>query len=149
MAHDFLEERVKAIKLLLINNVSVIFTSTFGGFFGLVLIALPFSQNLKNVNYKSIGIGIIFQIILAILLLKVPLIVDAFKFLGDGVIALQNATAKGTSFLFDFYRVQFFHFSLEDPSVQVQSAHFAFGILPFILVMSALTLLWLWHIKKY
>ncbi len=61
------------------------------GFFGLVLIALPFSQNLKNVNYKSIGIGIIFQIVLAILLLKVPLIVDAFKFLGDGVIALQKA----------------------------------------------------------
>ena len=66
------------------------------GFFGLVLIALPFSQSFKNVNYKSIGIGIIFQIVLAILLLKVPLIVDAFKFLGDGVIALQNATAQGT-----------------------------------------------------
>ena len=72
------------------------------GFFGLVLIALPFSQNLKNVNYKSIGIGIIFQIVLAILLLKVPLIVDAFKFLGDGVIALQTATAKGTAFLVGF-----------------------------------------------
>ncbi|MEC7999945.1 MAG: nucleoside transporter C-terminal domain-containing protein [Pseudomonadota bacterium] len=116
------------------------------GFFGLVLIALPFSQNLKNVNYKSIGIGIIFQIVLAILLLKVPLIVDAFKFLGDGVIALQNATAKGTSFLFGFLSSPALPFSLEDPSVQVQSAYFAFGILPFILVMSALTA-WLWHIK--
>ena len=30
--------------------------------------------------------------------------------------------------------------------MQVQSAYFAFGILPFILVMSALTA-WLWHIK--
>ena len=54
------------------------------GFFGLVLIALPFSQNLKNVNYKSIGIGIIFQIVLAILLLKVPLIVDAQRIPNQG-----------------------------------------------------------------
>ena len=37
-------------------------------------------------------------------------------------------------------------FVQSDPSAQVQSAYFAFGILPFILVMSALTA-WLWHIK--
>ena len=72
------------------------------GFIGLTAIALPFSSNIRAINYRNIVVGIIFQIILAFILIKIPLIVSFFKSLGDGVIALQNATQKGTSFLFGF-----------------------------------------------
>ena len=73
------------------------------GFIGLTAIAIPFSSNIKEINYKNIIIGILFQIVLAFILIKIPIIVTFFKSLGDGVIALQNATQKGTSFLFCFW----------------------------------------------
>ena len=115
------------------------------GFIGLTAIAIPFSSNIKEINYRNIGVGILFQILLAFILIKIPIIVTFFKSLGDGVIALQNATQKVPLFYLGSYQVQD-SFVQSDPSAQVQSAYFAFGILPFILVMSALTA-WLWHIK--
>ena len=116
------------------------------GFIGLTAIAIPFSSSIREINYRNIAVGILFQIFLAFILIKIPIIVTFFKSLGDGVIALQNATQKGTSFLFGFLSSPGLPFVQSDPSAQVQSAYFAFGILPFILVMSALTA-WLWHIK--
>ena len=108
------------------------------GFIGLTALAIPFSSNIKEINYRNIAVGILFQILLAFILIKIPIIVTFFKSLGDGVIALQNATQKGTSFLFGFLSSPGLPFVQSDPSAQVQSAYFAFGILPFILVMSAL-----------
>ena len=43
------------------------------GFIGLIVIALPFSENAKIINYKYILYGILSQVILALLLLKVSL----------------------------------------------------------------------------
>ena len=72
------------------------------GFIGLTALAIPFSSNIREINYKNIIVGILFQIFLALILIKIPIIVNFFKSLGDGVIALQNATQQGTSFLFGF-----------------------------------------------
>ena len=55
------------------------------GFFGLIIIALPLSDNYKIINYKYVLYGILSQILLAAILLKVPLVISAFEILGNGV----------------------------------------------------------------
>ena len=51
------------------------------GFVGLIIIAMPFSDNYKIINYKYVGYGILSQIILAAILLKVPLFLWLFVYL--------------------------------------------------------------------
>ena len=36
------------------------------GFIGLTAIAIPFSSNIREINYRNIGVGILFQIVLGI-----------------------------------------------------------------------------------
>ena len=98
------------------------------GFIGLTALAIPFSSNIKEINYKNIAVGILFQIFLAFILIKIPIIVSFFKSLGDGVIALQDATKKGTSFLFGFLSSPGLPFVQSDPSAEIESAYLALGI---------------------
>ena len=70
------------------------------GFIGLVLIAIPFSSNIKIINYKHILSAIFFQLFLAFILIKVPVITNLFSYLADAVAALQIAPGKGTEFVF-------------------------------------------------
>ena len=72
------------------------------GFIGLIALAIPFSNNLKLINYKHVAGGILFQVILAALLLKAPLITSFFEYLSNGVEVLKVATAEGTSFIFGY-----------------------------------------------
>ena len=62
------------------------------GFIGLIALAIPFSNNIKLINYKHLVAGIAFQIFLALLLLKAPLITSFFTYLADGVEVLKVAT---------------------------------------------------------
>jgi len=55
------------------------------GFVGLIVIAIPFSENIKTINYRYIIFGIFAQIFLALILLKAPLVTDFFIMLGNGV----------------------------------------------------------------
>ena len=59
------------------------------GFVGLVLIAFPFSSNIKIINYRHIIYAILFQLVLAFILIKIPVITNLFSYLADGVAALQ------------------------------------------------------------
>ncbi|MGB2102026.1 MAG: Na+ dependent nucleoside transporter N-terminal domain-containing protein, partial [Gammaproteobacteria bacterium] len=105
------------------------------GFIGLIALAIPFSNNIKLINYKHLAAGILFQIFLALLLLKAPLITSFFTYLADGVEVLKVATKEGTIFMFGY---------LGDPA---DGMIFAFHILPFIIVMSCLTaILWYWGV---
>jgi CNT family concentrative nucleoside transporter len=42
------------------------------GFVGLVALAIPFSDNFKEISFKYIFYGILAQLFLALILLKVP-----------------------------------------------------------------------------
>ena len=64
------------------------------GFVGLTLIAIPFSSNYKIINYRYIAYGILSQLLLAAILLKVPFIINFFELLGNAVTILQNATTE-------------------------------------------------------
>ena len=114
------------------------------GFIGLVALAIPFSENYKQINYKYVLYGIVSQFILAAVLLKLPFIISFFEILGNGVTILQNATIEGASFVFGYPPTdsEFAYRSLLET--------FAFGVLPYIIVMSCISaILWHWNILPY
>ena len=115
------------------------------GFVGLVCIAIPFSQNRSSINYRYIFVAIIFQIILAFALLKIPFIVQIFAYLSAGVSSLQAATQEGAEFVFGYLSNT--SSSPFESSGTGNSMIFAFQILPLIIVISSLSaLLWFWNI---
>lgn len=116
----------------------------FIGFIGLVALAIPFSDNYKQINYKYVLYGVLSQFILAAILLKLPFIISFFEILGNGVTILQNATVEGASFVFGYppTDTEFAYRSLLET--------FAFGVLPYIIVMSCISaILWHWGILPY
>ena len=114
------------------------------GFVGLIIIALPFSDNYKIINYKYVSYGILSQIILAAIFLKVPFIISAFEILGNGVVILQEATVEGAKFVFGY--------PPSDDSNPYRSLleTFAFGVLPYIIVMACISaILWYWGVLPF
>jgi len=127
-------------------NVPLILQITIG-FIGLTLLAIPLSAKKSAINYRHILIAIGFQILLAFALIKVPLIIKIFSYLSEGVIALQEATTQGTTFVFGYLGGGNAPFM---DGGSGSSLIFAFGILPLIIVMSCLTaLLWFWKILPF
>jgi len=114
------------------------------GFIGLILLAIPFSENLKIINYRYIIYGILSQILLAVVLLKIPLIIGFFEVLGNAVIILQEATVEGATFVFGY-----------PPSDNLNPYRslletFAFGVLPYIIVMACISaILWYWGVLPF
>tara|TARA_B100000963_G_scaffold93621_1_gene80591 strand:+ start:10064 stop:11314 length:1251 start_codon:yes stop_codon:yes gene_type:complete len=114
------------------------------GFVGLIAVAIPFSENFKIINYKYILYGILAQIILAILLLKIPVVVSFFELLGQAVVIIQEATTEGSNFVFGY--------PPDDSASPYRSLleTFAFGVLPYIIVMACLSaILWYWGILPF
>ena len=116
----------------------------FIGFIGLVALAIPFSDNFKTINYRYVLYGILAQIILAVILLKLPFVVSFFEILGNGVVILQQATQEGANFVFGYPPT--------DSSSPYRSLleTFAFGVLPYIIVMACISaILWYWGILPF
>ena len=120
------------------------FLHIFIGFIGLVAIAIPFSNNYKIINYRYILYGIFSQLFLAAILLKLPFVINFFELLGNGVTILQNATVEGASFVFGYP-------PSDNASVYRSLLEtFAFGVLPYIIVMSCISaILWHWGILPF
>ena len=116
----------------------------FIGFIGLVAIAIPFSNNYKIINYRYIFYGIVSQLFLAAILLKLPIVINFFELLGNGVTILQNATIEGAGFVFGYPPT-------EDASPYRSLLEtFAFGVLPYIIVMSCISaILWHWGVLPF
>lgn len=87
------------------------------------------------------GLGV--QIALALVLLKLPPVQEAFLALGGVVAALQKATQAGTGFVFGYLGGGDLPFTESHPGA---SFVLAFQVLPLVLVMSALSAL-LFHWK--
>lgn len=98
------------------------------GMVSLICIAFLFSSNRKAINWKTVGIGLAFQLIIAIGVLKVGFIKTIFEFIGQGFIEILSYTKAGSEFLFGgMLDVTSFGFI------------FAFQVLPTIIFFSALT----------
>ena len=116
----------------------------FIGFIGLILIAIPFSDNFKIINYRFVIYGILCQIVLAVILLKIPFVISFFEILGNGVVVLQEATVEGAQFVFGY--------PPSDDTSPYRSLleTFAFGVLPYIIVMACISaILWYWGILPF
>lgn len=75
----------------------------FIGFFGIVVIlalAFALSNNRKAINYRTVGVGLLIQVILAVFILKTPVGKSVFGFLGKIVQKLLQFSDKGAEFIF-------------------------------------------------
>ncbi|ARV09380.1 Na+ dependent nucleoside transporter [Winogradskyella sp. PC-19] len=98
------------------------------GMVTLLFIAFLFSSNRKAINWKTIGIGLAFQLVIAVGVLKVEFVKTAFEFIGKGFIEILKFTQAGSQFLFgDMLNIDSFGYI------------FAFQVLPTIIFFSALT----------
>jgi|TARA_R110002020_G_scaffold475984_1_gene715642 CNT family concentrative nucleoside transporter len=99
------------------------------GMFTLLLIAFLFSANRKAINWHTVGLGLAFQIVIAIGVLKVPFIQNIFDFVGKIFVKILEFTQAGSKFLFEGLVVDMDTFGFI----------FAFQVLPTIIFFSALT----------
>jgi CNT family concentrative nucleoside transporter len=118
--------------------------------FGLLVFmgfAWAVSENRRAASPRVAVSGIAAQLILAALLLKLPPLEAALAGLNDLVLALQNATTAGTSFVFGYLGGGPLPFEETQPGA---SFVLAFRALPLILVVSALTaVLTYWRILPW
>ena len=110
-------------------------------------LAWLFGERRQAVPWRSIAIGVGLQFVLAGLLLHLPLFKDFFLALNGMLLALQQATQDGTSFVFGYLGGAPLPFEESQPGA---SFVFATRALPLILVISALTsLLFYWRILPW
>ncbi|TRO64126.1 NupC/NupG family nucleoside CNT transporter [Christiangramia sabulilitoris] len=98
------------------------------GMMVLILIAFLFSSNRKAINWKTVGLGITAQLVLAIGVLKITVVQNIFEFVGNIFVLILDFTAAGSEFLLGgMMDVDSFGFI------------FLFQVLPTIIFFSALT----------
>ena len=116
------------------------------GFFILLLLGAIFSENVKAIKIRYLVSAVVIQVLLALVLIKVPLVSNFFEYLSYGVMTLKEANDYGTSFVFGYLADK----APNAPFDITNSAGtfiFAFGGLTLIIVMSAISaLLWHWRI---
>lgn len=99
------------------------------GMITLIIIAVLFSSNRKAINWKTVGLGLAFQLIIAVCVLKVPFVESIFDFIGSIFVSILEFTLAGSDFLFQGL--------VSDTSTF--GYIFAFQVLPTIIFFSALT----------
>ena len=90
---------------------------------------LDITSNRKAIDWKIVGIGLAFQLLIAIGVLKVEFIKSIFEFVGGLFVSVLDFTRAGSKFLFEGLVVDM------DPFGFI----FAFQVLPTIIFFSALT----------
>ncbi|MGV8140094.1 MAG: NupC/NupG family nucleoside CNT transporter [Mangrovibacterium sp.] len=107
-----------------------------GGILILVGFGFLFSKDRRNISWKTVGVGLAFQVVLAISILYVPFVRSTFEIFGQIFVKILDFSRTGSEFLFG---------SLLD--MNKFGSIFAFQILPTIVFFSALTsLLFYWGI---
>jgi CNT family concentrative nucleoside transporter len=116
----------------IIPSQGLTFTSVWRGALGmfvLIVIAFLFSSNKKAIDWKTVGIGLAFQLLIAIGVLKVDFVKKAFEAVGQLFVSVLDFTRAGSQFLFEGLVVDMDTFGFI----------FAFQVLPTIIFFSALT----------
>lgn len=114
------------------------------GLFLLAFIAWLLGENRKNARWQDAATGILVQLIIAIILIKLPFSQDFFLMLNSFVLTLERATQAGTAFVFGYLGGGPLPFEQNYPH---STFILAFQALPLILLVSALSsLLFYWRI---
>lgn len=98
------------------------------GMVSLIVIAFLFSSNKKSINWKTVGLGLAFQLLIAIGVLKVNFIKSGFEAVGQLFVNVLEYTKAGSEFLFGGML-----------NIDSYGFIFAFQVLPTIIFFSALT----------
>lgn len=99
------------------------------GMLTLIVLAYLFSSNRKAIPWKTVGIGLAFQVIIAIGVLKISFVQAGFEAVGQIFVNILDFTRAGSKFLFEGLVVDMNTFGYI----------FAFQVLPTIVFFSALT----------
>ena len=94
----------------------------------LLFIAVLFSNNRKQIAWKTVGIGLLIQVIIAIGVLKVDVIKRVFEIMGSFFIKILEYTGAGTKMLLG-----------EFGNIETYGFIFVFQALPVIIFFSALS----------
>ncbi|MBU79186.1 MAG: Na+ dependent nucleoside transporter [Flavobacteriales bacterium] len=117
------------MELILSQGVSI--ESISKGVIGIVfllLVCYVFSTNRKAINWKTIGLSLVIQIVIAVGVLKVNWIANLFEFFGSFFLKILDFTNAGTSMILG-----------EFVNIEKTGYVFAFQALPVIIFFSALT----------
>jgi CNT family concentrative nucleoside transporter len=102
------------------------------------------SEDRRVFNWRMVAGTLLLQMVIALALLKLPVVRDALFRLNGVVAALSQATMAGTSFIFGYLGGGAAPFTVTHPANMI---NLAFGILPLVMVVSALSaILWHWRI---
>ncbi len=114
------------------------------GILAFILFAWLLSDNRRKFPVKLAFYGVASQVLIAIVLLKLPLFTNLFMQVNRAVLALEESTREGTSFVFGYVGGGDTPFEVTDPSA---TFILAFQALPLVLVVSALSaVLFYWKI---
>jgi concentrative nucleoside transporter, CNT family len=114
------------------------------GITGLLAIAWVASERRRAVPWRAVLTGLLLQLVLTVLLLRIPGVGTVFQLLNDALLGLEKATQAGTAFVFGYLGGGPTPFAVTDPG---SSFVLAFRALPIVLVMSALSaLLFHWRV---
>jgi CNT family concentrative nucleoside transporter len=119
------------------TNTGLIFQAC-GGLILFFFLAWLLSENRKQVNFKAAFLGLAIQVALALIVTKFSVVRDGFLWIGNGVMALKDATAAGTSFVFGYLGGGNLPYHAKEGA---NSFIFAFQALPMVIVVSAIAML--------
>lgn len=113
---------------------------------GLLSLAWIISEQRRRIPWRAVAMGIILQIVLALLLTRFPPAIDAILLINRGANALQAATDAGTAFVFGYLGGGVLPFAETHPGA---SFILAFKAMPLVIVISALaSLLFYWGVLQ-
>jgi CNT family concentrative nucleoside transporter len=114
------------------------------GIAAILALAWALSENRRAFPFRTVAVGLLLQIALALLPVKVPPAREGLFALNGAVDALMAATKAGTAFVFGYAGGGDTPFAVSNPAAL---GSFAFQILPLVIVISALAaLLWHWRV---
>ncbi len=114
------------------------------GMIGLVAIAWVLGEARRHIPWRAVGAGVVLELVLAVVFLKIPMVKSAFMALNDALLVLERATQAGTSLVFGYLGGAPAPFAVSAPEA---TFILAFRALPLVLVISALSaLLFYWRV---
>jgi concentrative nucleoside transporter, CNT family len=114
------------------------------GVVALLAIAWALGENRRAVSIRQALVALAVTLLTALVLIKVPLVANAFGVINDAVSTIAAASRAGTSFVFGYVGGGPLPFDLKAPGADFV---LAFQALPIVLVMSVLTtLLFYWRV---
>jgi len=115
------------------------------GFF--LILAWVLSEKRSDVRWKGVAAGLLLQLVIAAILLRIPFVSETLFMLNGVVAAVEQATRVGSEFMFGYVAGGDAPFEvLSESGLYI----FAFRVLPQIIVFSVLVaLFWYWGVLRW